>query len=87
MRDPVYDDMKSMSREKYNHDRALFLEQAKKVDDGGWQKNSEWHWQRPLAGFTLDYWPSRKKYMYRGRVARGDVYQFMRSVEKREAGE
>lgn len=77
-RDPIYDDMKAHSKAKFNHDRKMFLEHAKVADDGGWTKHSEFHWSREVAGKRLDYWPSRKKFQYRGKVRRGDVYNFIK---------
>jgi len=35
-----------------------------------------------VAGHKLDYWPSRKKFQYRGKVRRGDIYQFIKGKEK-----
>lgn len=75
------DDWKALGqhkKDKFDNDRKLFAEQAKVADDGGWIKHTDWHWQRELNGKRLDYWPSRKKFMYEGQVMRGDVYDFMR---------
>lgn len=74
-RDPIYDVMKSHSKKKFDEDRKRFLEEAKdsSVNDGGWTIHTEFHWSRMLDGHRLDYWPSRKKFRYRGKVRRGDV--------------
>lgn len=58
-------------KQKFDSDRAKFLEQALIDDDGGWTKHTQWHWSRMIDGERLDYWPSRKKFMFRGQVMRG----------------
>ena len=80
-RDPIWDAMKQHSREKFSADRAAAMAAAVAADDGGWTKHTEHHWSRTVAGKRLDYWPSRKKWMYAGgRVQRGDVQQFIKKV-------
>lgn len=70
------------SRQKFDSDRKRFLAEAKAADDGGWNKHSEFHWSRQLAGKRLDFWPSRKKFQFDGKIRRGDVYAFIRAREK-----
>lgn len=77
-RDPIYDALKEISREKFDADRARFMSQAEAEDDGGWHKHSQHHWSRMLNGERLDYWPSRKKYQWRGKVRRGAVMDVVR---------
>ncbi len=76
-RDEIWDMIKDDRKEKFDSDRARFLAEAKAADDGGWTKHTEFHWSRMVAGHKLDYWPSRKKFQYRGKVRRGDIYRFM----------
>lgn len=76
-RDEIYDVMKQVSKEKFNADRKRFMTQAIQEDDGGWTKHTEFHWSRMVAGNKLDYWPSRKKFQYKGKVRRGNVLEFM----------
>jgi hypothetical protein len=80
-RDPIWDFMKKRARAKFDTDRARFMQAAVAVDDGLWAKHTDYHWSRMVAGKRLDYWPSRKKYQYDGRVFRGDVQKFIRAVE------
>lgn len=77
-RDPIWDALKAHSKEKFDADRKAFLANAITEDDGGWNKHTPHHWSRAVAGDRLDYWPSRKKFMYRGRVQRGDVMRFIK---------
>ncbi len=79
-RDPIWDALKERSKSKFDSDRAQFLSQAQAGDDGGWTKHTLYHWSRTVAGQRLDYWPSRKKWQYAGRVQRGDVQQFIRKA-------
>jgi hypothetical protein len=80
-RDEIWDVMKQHSKEKFDGDRRLFMSQAVAADDGGWTKHTEFHWSRIVAGHKLDYWPSRKKWQYRGKIKRGDVYAFIKRKE------
>ena len=79
MRDPIWDDMKDHFKDKFDADRKRFMQEALEQDEGAWTKHTEFHWSRMVAGHKLDYWPSRKKWQYKGKVKRGDVYAFMRS--------
>ena len=80
-RDPIYDALKEHSKAKFDADRARFMSEASAADDGGWHKHSAHHWSRTVAGDRLDYWPTRKKYQFRGKVRRGDVYAVIRKYE------
>jgi hypothetical protein len=77
-RDPVWDALKERSKQKFDADRARFMAKAQADDDGGWTKHTDWHWSRMVDGHRLDYWPSRKKFQYQGRVMRGDVMRIVR---------
>lgn len=81
-RDPVWDALKAHSKEKFDTDRKRFLEQAVENDDGEWTKHTDYHWSRMLNGHRLDYWPSRKKFQFKGKVRRGDVHKLIRMEEK-----
>ena len=76
-RDPIWDALKQSAKGKFDADRARFMEKAVAEDDGGWTKHTEHHWSRTVAGKRLDFWPSRKKYQFNGRVMRGDVHKFI----------
>ncbi len=73
MRDEIYDIMKQHSEGKFAADRRRFLEDAMKPEnnDGGWTEHTKYHWSRTVDGHRLDYWPSRKKWQYKGKVKRG----------------
>ncbi len=70
-RDEIWDIMKAHSKEKFAEDKARFLADAESADDGGWTKHTPFHWSRKVNGENLDYWPSRKKYQFKGKVRRG----------------
>ena len=80
MRDELWDDLKRHKKEKFNADRDVFLREAVRDDDGGWTKHTEFHWSRVINGERLDYWPSRKKFQWRGVVRRGDVMKIVRAA-------
>lgn len=81
-RDPIWDDMKQVSKQKFDQDRARFLGEALEKDDGGWEKHTQYHWSRMVKGHKLDYWPSRKKWQYKGKINRGDVIAYIKRLEK-----
>jgi len=78
-RDPIWDALKEHKKAKFDADRKQFLTQSNQQDDGGWTKHTEFHWSRIVGGDRLDYWPSRKKYQYRGKIMRGDVMKVVRA--------
>ena len=82
-RDPIWDELKRHFKAKFDADRARFLKAAKDPsnNDGGWTEHTEFHWSRTLNGSRLDYWPSRKKFQYHGKVRRGDVNAFIAKHE------
>lgn len=63
--------MSEHGKAKFDADRARFLDQAQVADDGQWTKHTPHHWSRTVNGERLDYWPSRKKFQWRGNVMRG----------------
>lgn len=78
MDDNFYNDFKEWDklRKKKN------LANAEKKSDG-WTKHTEFHWSRTVAGKRLDYWPSRNKFMYDGRVMCGGIEGFIKNMEKK----
>lgn len=80
-RDPIWDALKEHSKSKFDADRARFLNQAVQHDDGGWTKHTPYHWSRTVCGDRLDFWPSRKKFQFRGRVQRGDVMKIIKKEQ------
>lgn len=76
-RDPIWDALKEHSKAKFDADRKRFMTDAHLKDDGGWKVHTKWHWSRYVNGKKLDYWPSRMKFQYDGKVRRGDVYRFI----------
>ena len=79
-RDPIYDALKEHSKAKFDADRARFMSDAIALDDGGWTKHTPHHWSRMIGVDRIDYWPSRKKFQFRGKVRRGNIYAFIAKV-------
>jgi hypothetical protein len=42
-----------------------------------WHLYSHYHWSRTLNGKRLDYWPTKSKFQYDGKIVTGDVYDFI----------
>ena len=70
----VGEDYKAL-RELRAEKRKGNLESASK---DGWHLHTEYHWSRTLNGKRLDYWPSRNKFQYDGKVMCGDVLAFIK---------
>jgi hypothetical protein len=85
-REEIWDAMKEHFKGKFDSDRKRFLSDAVAADDGGWEKHTEFHWSRVVVDHRLDYWPSRKKFQYRGKVRRGDVIKFIKDQEGQRDG-
>lgn len=79
--DGGWKELSAYFKDKFDADRNRFLADAKASDDGGWVKHTEYHWSRTVAGNRLDYWPSRKKYQYLGKVRRGDVQKLIKEAQ------
>ena len=72
-------------KEKFDNDRDLFMAKAIEADDGLWTKHDWYHWSRTVNGERLDYWPTRKKFQWRGRVMRGNVWDIINRFKSKEA--
>lgn len=62
--------------------KAQRQENLSKANPEGWTQHTPWHWSRQLNNLRLDYWPSKNKFMYCGKVMVGDVISFIKSKEK-----
>ena len=49
----------------------------KNADPKGWNIHTDYHWSMDLNGYRLDYWPSKNKFQYKGKVMCGDVEKFI----------
>ena len=70
----VFDAMKKRDAERRSRNLAAAV-------PTGWTIHTEYHWSRDLGGYRLDYWPSRNKFQWRGKVMTGDVAGFIKNRE------
>ena len=42
-----------------------------------WRVHTDWYWSKIINGDRLCYWPSKKKWRYRGVTETGDVFEFI----------
>lgn len=75
----VFDAVKEHHKERKARNLKAALEKVYSL--GGWEIHTEWHWSRSLNGKRLDFWPSRNKFQYEGKVMCGDVVGFIRNRE------
>lgn len=52
-----------------------------------WEKLTKWHWRTKVLGETLDYWPTKSKWRFRGETQTGDVQQFIWETEANDEAE
>ena len=71
-------DMGDVFREWKQQDKERKKRNLEKADPTDWTIHTEYHWSRTLNGARLDYWPSRNKFQYNGKVMCGDVQGFIR---------
>jgi hypothetical protein len=50
-----------------------------------WIKHTEHHWQTEVDGDILDYWPSKRKWRFRGVTQTGTVERFIRKIKESAA--
>ncbi len=72
-------DMGDYFNEMREYHKARRHRNLAKADPTGWTVHTDWHWSRDLAGHRLDYWPSRHRFMWKGKVMTGDVDGFIRN--------
>ena len=68
----VFDDMREHSRRR----RQRNMEAA---SPEGWTIHTEYHWSREIRGRRLDYWPSKNKWGFEGKIFQGDVHGFIKA--------
>ena len=71
-------DMGELFNERREQDRERKARNLAAADPTGWTQHTAYHWSRELQGDRLDYWPSRNKWQWRGRIYTGDVRGFVR---------
>lgn len=72
-------DMGEYYRDMDKADKARKERNLTKANPEGWTQHTEYHWSRDLNGKRLDYWPSRNKFQYGGKVICGDVNGFIKN--------
>lgn len=65
----IFRDMREADKERKKRNLAA-------ANPEGWTIHTDFHWSRDLNGKRLDYWPSRNKFQYNGKVMCGDVEGF-----------
>ena len=83
------DDDWSIFKVKKRYDQAQrqknLTDAEEKLSDR-WIVHTEYHWSTTLNGEKLNYWPSRNKFQYQGKILYGDVHGFIRNREKNDDG-
>lgn len=49
-----------------------------------WHKFTKWHWKTEIDGKRLDYWPTKRKWKFKGELHTGDIERFIESLEQPE---
>lgn len=69
--------MAKQSAERYISKRIKGVRKPRKKTPE-WKTCSQHHFQTLLDGSILDYWPSRHKWRFKGKLWYGDVLEFIR---------
>lgn len=72
-------DMGEVFRDRTKYDKARRqknLEEAKQ-SKLPWHRFTEWHWRIDLLNDPVDYWPTKNKWRWRGKMYHGDVDGFI----------
>lgn len=72
----MYNDWKEI-KQKRGQDKLKKAEKSKRP----WKKLTPWHWRIRLQGDPLDYWPTKAKWQWRGKMYVGDVEGFIKNRE------
>lgn len=64
------------------HVKEIRKENLNSASSDGWKKHTPYHWYRDLNGKRLDYWPSRNKFQYEGKVMTGGIDGFIKKRTK-----
>jgi hypothetical protein len=48
---------------------------ARKSGQIEWRKHTSTHWQTDIDGELVDYWPSKRKIQFRGKILRGGEFE------------
>lgn len=73
-----WDEFKAFKKAEFDERRRR---NAAASDASGWTQHTEHHWSRELCGHRLDYWPSRKRFRWKGQTHTGDVNGFIKNRE------
>jgi hypothetical protein len=76
-------DLAEIYREMDKHQRERREARLASADNTGWTVHTTYHWSRDLNGERLDYWPSRSKFQYQGKVLTGEVDKFIAKRTKK----
>ena len=47
-------------------------------DREAWTVHNAFHWSREIDGKRLDYWPSKRKWQFDGRISKGSITGFLK---------
>lgn len=80
-------DMGDFYRDWEAHKKARRKANMASFDPSGWTCHTPYHYSRELTGKRLDYWPSKKKWMYDGKVQTGNVDDFIQKRQRARSGD
>lgn len=76
----MYHEMRK--RDKQRKKKNL-VDNSTVVNSPGWTKHTDYHYSYQLNGKRLDFWPSRNKWQFEGKIVVGDLAGFIRNREKK----
>lgn len=67
----IFNAMRDARKERREHN-------LEKANPEGWTQHTEYHWSKILNGKRLNYWPSRNKFQYEGKIMQGGIDGFIK---------
>lgn len=62
--------------------RKKNLEREMPLLMSGWTKHDDYHFSGTLQGKRIDYWPTRNRFQYEGKVMCGGIEGFIKKHDK-----
>jgi len=75
-----YDEYAKMMSSNIPSDHSYRKNKKKKYVSSEWTKHTKFHWSKTVKGERLDYWPTKKKFMYKKEVMVGNVHDFIKNL-------
>lgn len=78
----IGDDFRALEEMRKEERRERARRNGEIFDQANWIIHVDYHWGRWIDGEKLDFWPSKDKWMYRGKVRVGGLEDFLQAMNE-----